>query len=555
MILCSNLASARAPCPVYLTLHRDLNIILSASRIPSLLQTVSCLMNLLAGLVLRQAEGFPNEAVLDESFGPSTSPPIDDDYPVLPEHTPIARESESSQSRLQKKYAKVPRTKTAFRFAHPPPAVKHKQRLNIRPRLLLQIHETSSTKRPIPILDIFPSGVFAPRLARKVPRLLAGRIGLEADELVIVRSQKYEDSNSESDEEAFCRDSNAREAIAVISQSKRSPEGTGDRTELRFHDGRCWRASLGANGRYDITSVDETGLETTARWVPRRCTTSRSLNSSMQEIEDVRYSFSLIGANTRRHPIIATLNEYSIDVYDNYTVPPPVSPFKRQQSSETTSVSLKDEEHEDYSRLSTADPGLVEVDEALRSLIIISGIWIALHQGYFRDRTVAKAGPSPPASPSLRSSFRGRSRSQTVDSIFASSSNQHSLVRTQQRRSEQQNEQFKSSTSSAGALESMDILPAIPPVKSLQNSVLEYKSRHRSVDEAQRHQSDVHRSNLSQQQGRHFDQREMKLTGQSTNTASVGVASKTTSALAPDNYEARSPTASKVKRLLGLGKS
>ncbi|KAL8830754.1 MAG: hypothetical protein Q9191_001254 [Dirinaria sp. TL-2023a] len=341
-----------------------------------------------------------------------------------PDHPPDASSSrslgkihEKPDIEAQKNLKSVSKNKTSFHFAHPPRALKHKQRLCIRPRLLLQIRQTSTADRPIPVLDVLSSVNFAPKLAKRFPQVFGGKIGLGSDDVVIVSSPEDEDQQSGRDKPAENRHSNRREVIAAICQTRTLGEDKGSQTMLRFSNGRCWEATRTSNGGYDVTSVDKVGVHTTARWVPRHTTGSRTPDLSSKDTGSLRFAFSLISSDKRRHPIIATLTKHSIEVYDRYAVPQPLSPAKGLPPPDVLSSSSPEDDSGPF-RVSVTEQTLINVDESLRTLIIISGIWVALHQG-FSPYFAYSANPSSPASPESPSPCR--TRSHTIHSFHGSS--------------------------------------------------------------------------------------------------------------------------------------
>ena len=370
------------------------------------------LMNFFAGLVSRQPEGLARAA--NSSF----SLPLGN---LVPDHQAdslsLAKAPEKSYIETRKNLKSISKSKTSFHFAHPPPPVKHKQRLCIRPRLLLQIHQTSGANRPIPVLDVLSSVKFAPRLAKRFLRVFGGKIGLGSDDVVIVRSPKYDNRGTSQDKPTEDRHSDRREFIAAICQTKTFADDTGNNIMLRFSDGRCWEAARRSNGYYDVTSVDKLGVHTTARWVPRNTTGSRTPDSSSKDTGNIRYAFSLISSDKRRHPIIAILTKHSIDVYDRYAVPQPSNAAKGLPPSDVLSSSSPGDDC-DPLMVPVTEQSLIDVDETLRTLIIISGIWVALHQGFSPDFAYSAKLPLP-ASPESPSSCR--SRSHTGNSFHASS--------------------------------------------------------------------------------------------------------------------------------------
>lgn len=316
----------------------------------------------------------------------------------------------------------VAASKTSFRLAHPPPAVKHRQRFNIRPKILLQLQQISEATRPTPILDVLPSVVFAPRLARKFPGIFRGKDGLGPDDLIVVNSQNYELSNSNNGKlENISEDDSweTREIVAAICQPKKRVTGNDGATEICLNHGPSWDASLLATGAYEFVSIDEKGERTVARWVPRPPISRRQSyngqdNSSIADQR--RFTFSLINPGSRRHPVIATLSRSSIDISNRYSVSAPISPTARSISPQNQNPASTEARHAHFNEHQLLKTTMIETDDLLRTLIVITGIWVAFKEGYSPSFKYSKPIVSPSASNSPPS-HRPRSFSINLSSV------------------------------------------------------------------------------------------------------------------------------------------
>ena len=275
------------------------------------------------------------------------------------------------------------RAKTAFRLCHPPPTHIHKQRLHLRPRVLLQLQKVSKASRPTPIFEVLPSIVFAPRLARHFPRTFKGKTGLGVDDLVIVSSENYEAQESIPDDvdDLFDDRWEKREIIAAICQTSKDdyPYGQGE-TEICLNHGTSWTASQRKSGTYEFMTTDDCGHRIVARWVPKQPKGERAASISPTS-EEKKFNFSILNPNSRRHAVIATLDRQTIEVSDQYSHPS-TSLSSQASSTPTTSSSSASEELKTPSVESghtAGDP--IEVDDALRTLIIITGVWVAFREG------------------------------------------------------------------------------------------------------------------------------------------------------------------------------
>ena len=290
----------------------------------------------------------------------------------------------SSSSRTRKSSS---RPKTLYQLAHPP-LHRHLKRLRIRPRVLLQLQQTSHSPRPIPVLDVIPWYGFKSLIGhhRLPPSVIKARRGLSNRDLVIVRSELFEKTVSGildkswnySDEAGERDDDDAREIVATVRQHSQGGGGAGvenarlkAEVEVRLVHGPAWEATVLDNGVYEFTANTRDGLQI-LRWVPRAAkknsrTRGASVNSSSSEQAGKRFTFSVIDPSTRRHPVIASMTCSCIEVSDSYSKP--ASVFARRLSG-------KSDPSDDISR------SVVETDDDLRTLIVVTGIWVAFKEGW-----------------------------------------------------------------------------------------------------------------------------------------------------------------------------
>lgn len=344
---------------------------------------------------------------------PVPSRPLSDSFPRA--HEPVVRfiepeadtmsedarsvaNSESSETTAgsRRRKRRSTRTSTAYHIAHPAPTLTQKQRLlQIRPKLLMQLQKLSAESRPIPAIDVLPSTVVVPRLAKKFPRMFKGKAELGINDVMVVKSEDYDTSDdhaqveSESDEEGF----ENRELMACICQM---PKG-GGRAEIVLSDGSVWIATPLPNGHYEFNTVDDRGNQVIARWVKRnsRRSTAGTVESLAVEPTDFKFTFSIIDPNSRRHPIMASLTRSTLDIPDSYVSVsssagkcPPTSPIRSFPGDPDWQAPPNEVNCE---RTSHA------IDENMRNLIQVTGIWVALRQGlspYFKYNDMASCSTS-----------------------------------------------------------------------------------------------------------------------------------------------------------------
>lgn len=302
-------------------------------------------------------------------------------------------EATSAGGRRSSRRKKARKDKTCYALAHPAPTLLQKQQLvHLRPQLLLQLQRVSAETRPLPVLDVLPSAVFVPRLSKKFPAMFKGRGGLGPNDILCVKSEDYctsdrDSSGSDADEDGWA----SREVEAVICQAKKGDAKAAGQAEILFSSGSKWTAIPLSGGIYEFTSSSERGLKTTARWV-RRSTAQRS-NSDMKDKlpstpvskTDTKFNFSIIDPNSRRHPVIASITTNSLEIPDTYTLLSPSIAKSRHSTGGSNSPSKEDSEPIASSQDEPPQPQektTVPVSDFLQKLIQITGVWVALRQGW-----------------------------------------------------------------------------------------------------------------------------------------------------------------------------
>ena len=282
------------------------------------------------------------------------------------------------------------RTATSFQLAHPPPTPKHKQRWKARSKVFLQLRQFSGTRSPVPALEVLPSSLFAPRLMRYRTRSQNRKINIGADDLVIVDSQVYGHASKENraDEDSDDENGADRKVVALI-----SPLGKGDpeHAHIYFEGGSTWTASAMDKGGYEFTTFDEHGLKTTARWVlkqPKRRRGNSNPNRPLSEDEESEkaFKFSVLNPLARRHPVIGSMDCYMIDVLDQYNTPsgtPAMTPTLNTMYGHSMPTPQQSYFTSDASQPTSTH----DMDEQLRTLALVTGIWVAFVEGWARYNT------------------------------------------------------------------------------------------------------------------------------------------------------------------------
>lgn len=318
--------------------------------------------------------------------GSRNSPTSTDD--MVPEEAPTVAESRNSsvecsgppKARTRRRSSQ---SRTTYQLAHPPPAARQRQRFRLRPKTLLQLQRVTNASRPIPLFDVLPSILFAPRLSWRVPRILQNRQGLGLDDLVFVQSQPRTSLSSDPERSPWNVEQGEKtdqEIVAAICQSSPTERNGQCRTEIRFSHGPTWKATSLQNGAYEFVSQGQGGSQSIARWVPKRedLKSEGAGSSERLELAASKFRFSLIDVKSRRHPVIANMSKQSIDVYDRYTVPcsPQATPGQGNTESFEQVGSVNGEEIDD-GECNKPCKTVIETDDDLRTLIAITGVWVA----------------------------------------------------------------------------------------------------------------------------------------------------------------------------------
>lgn len=336
-----------------------------------------------------------------------------------------SRSADETESKLGKK--------RTFRFAHPPPINKQQQIFKLRPRVLLQLHLVADGARTSPTLDVLPSSIFPSGLPFKFAKLFRGKAGLGPRDLVVINRDGQDRPTSLTGEENL---SNADEnwdqnrIMATVCHVRKLSSSLGSGTDITFSHGQSWKGVQLANGSYEFISTGDDGTITRARWVLRRKLHQRSASSqevrqSVGESLAKRFSFSLIDPTRRRHAVIASMTRECISVSDRYqpVVDAMFSGGRLGQSDENPSSShstspIDGSQFDDNDSVEIPTQRWIETDDKLRTLIMVTAIWVMFKEGWSRnfsfEDVVASTGISRSVSAGNKSSRHGDIKSQHI---------------------------------------------------------------------------------------------------------------------------------------------
>lgn len=264
-------------------------------------------------------------------------------------------------------------SKTSYQLAHPAIHARHKW-LKLRPQTLLQLQQASQTPRPLPVLDVLPSAGFIPLVSRSIPQMFWCWHGLGPNDLVVVRSELCDQRASDLFEKSVhlgSKGRDQREVVATICQPPQKETRSQGKAKVFLTLGIFCEATPLSGGSYEFLVHSKNGVQI-MRWALRRSKKRRMPTSNSQPREESkRFTFSVIDPSSRRHPVIASLTRNHLEVYHGY------SPSHRS-CSPNSGMS----EFDNRSEIESLDSHAVIVDDRLRILIIVTGIWVAFREGW-----------------------------------------------------------------------------------------------------------------------------------------------------------------------------
>lgn len=331
-------------------------------------------------LQITQSLGFA-KPLKDGVTSYNTPPP-----PIItsrPSQTDLSSSSEDeeeggeNEQRKAKKYTmpRPNRPKTLYQFAHP---VASRRRLKLRPKLLLQLHESNPSSRPFPKYDVLPPDMTT-KLVCRLSKPLGNTRAFGSKDLVIVTSDMYEqvptsDDRSVSSDEACAEQ---REVVATICQTGSSEDlPRGSKVEVAFNSGVFWEGTVLPNGSYELVSKSGIAGSKKIRWVARdkrpRQGSGLSGSTVSSSSSPGRFTFSVINPNSRRHPVIASMTRKGLTVFDQYSYPTAQPDDEQTPPASPSTASTR----------SAPEAGLINTDEELRQLIVMTGTWVAFMEGW-----------------------------------------------------------------------------------------------------------------------------------------------------------------------------
>ncbi|USP81433.1 hypothetical protein yc1106_08707 [Curvularia clavata] len=301
---------------------------------------------------------------------------------------PASIHSDTTDEKLKKRSR---RSKTSYNIARP---VNTRSKRHSRHKVHLQLHQVIASQRPKPAYDVVPFSYLPQRSTRQLARFFNTREKLGPNDLLVVKAGPY---TSQDEQDRSQDEWNPYDVIGVLS-TRKCEKGVAESADICISDGFSrWSVTDMPNGGYEFNSTDEHAVTVKARWVLKPAharRTSTSTPALAPGSDDKKFTFSTISSDSRRHPIIATMTHSRIDVMDTYAMPSATSPPTPSVPSYTQSPVTPLSIDSDSFANALAEKLPIETTEALRNLILVSGVWVA-------SREFASDGSGPATIPAL----------------------------------------------------------------------------------------------------------------------------------------------------------
>lgn len=309
------------------------------------------------------------------------------------------------------------RPKAVYHFAHPPPRTKSQPALPKRQKLVLQLRDSTAA----PAFDVVPAIALASRLER-ASSAFRRRSSYAPTDLAVVRAGHCR--VSEDWETLVSRSENADDDVSLVKDmygviSKRSNEGD---WKVILNDGSRWACVKLENGNYILSGGNE-GESLTAQWILRKPKGRRmGHEATTQEATQRRFSFSPLSEGINWRPFAGEVRPERVSIFDSYKV-------KLWASPETSPERVVGSPRQSNEESRASGLHQVKTTEQIRALITVSGIWVALQEGWIKSlpcdgtsfsdasRSMSSSRISLPKSTAPSEKHRAPSPAQRRDSV------------------------------------------------------------------------------------------------------------------------------------------
>ena len=302
----------------------------------------------------------------------------------------------------------ISKTKTSYQLAYPPPSPRSQSRFSLRPRLLLQLRKINQGRLAAPVLEVFT----LPRSLRTSVKQHALERGQSpaGDNLMVLGCDPYNDTQEPVDTlSKTYDDENFEHRNVVASIHRTSGSDVEQQVEAQICIGQgYWTITKMRNGGYEFIGNAEDGSMVKAKWIPKMRNGRGAVHQHPGHAANRKFKFTLLDPHTRRHPILGSMDRQTINIFDQYIKPetpvsePEPSPPASISSQTNSSSTLHD------NNIVPVSDTIVNTSEHTKTLMLATGIWIALAEGWLEMECSNSTGTSSHSSPNRFRNFTTR---------------------------------------------------------------------------------------------------------------------------------------------------
>jgi hypothetical protein len=175
-------------------------------------------------------------------------------------------------------------------------------------------------------------------------------------------------------------DEDHRQVVATIFRVAQDG-GLKGKAKISLNFGPVWEATPLSSGSYEFVAPRDNGVQV-MRWALRggKNRGSSTVPVTQPRDDNKRFTFSVINPNARRHPVIASMIKNQLEVYDGYPVvaSPSTGPI-----TPSLGIPVVSDASGDAARGDTKN--IITLDEGLRTLIVVTGVWVACCEGWSQN--------------------------------------------------------------------------------------------------------------------------------------------------------------------------
>ena len=310
------------------------------------------------------------------------------------------------------------RKKTVYQLAHP---VAKSRVVHLKSPMLLQIRQVDASRRAAPVLEVFKrqsSSRSATRnLSRKSStRQLTSKGDGQKEKLVFVSCDSYDGVEGD---EGPSEDEDLDKRVEIASISHGTVTESDSRAILQIGE-EHWEVHSMKNGGYEFSCLDAEGNERSkARWVPKPAAERRPILRTPSTINragpEKQFRFALLNPAGRRHPIVGSMDCHAIEVRDQFVIPDTPIATPDISSPSASGPEMWSASNSYFNDVQPSSNGVVTTSEHTRLLMLVTGVWVAIMEGWTHYRQLSNESTDYPTSQASASPSKMRNASPRPD--------------------------------------------------------------------------------------------------------------------------------------------